>query len=262
VIHETAFDTLIVENPSPGVLWVALNRVDSANSRNQRMRHELAQVYDAIASDSEIRVMVLTGSGDRFFCAGMDLKEAGGAETPLGRRERLTARRDIEDLARLPIPTIAAINGFALGGGLEMALACDLRIIADHAKIGLTELGHGLVPGGGGTQRLPRLVGFEQAAAMIYTGSTLLGADAVAAGLAREAVPGASLRERTLEVAGAIAAQDARALRAAKRLLIASQELPLSQGIERELDELLFLLAERQDASARAATNGTNGSHR
>ena len=255
-----SFDTLAVEVEPTGVIWVRLDRVDAANSRNQTMREELSRVYDAIRHDHTIRVLVLTGTGERFFCAGMDMKEAGGRESPLGRRERLAAKRDIEELARLPIPTIAAINGFALGGGFEMALACDLRVIADHAKVGLTELGHGLVPGGGGTQRLPRLVGFEQAAAMIYSGATLTGSDAVAAGLARVCVPGAQLRDHVGELAATIAAKDARALRAAKRLMIASQELPLSQGIERELDELLFLLAERQDATDREATTPSSPS--
>lgn len=253
MIAESSFETLVVDVEPTGVVWVNLNRPDAANSRNQAMRNELGLVYEAIRTDATARVLVLTGMGERFFCAGMDMKEAGGSESPLGRRERLTARRDIEELARLPVPTIAAINGFALGGGFEMALACDIRIIADHAKIGLTELSHGLVPGGGGTQRLPRLVGFERAASMIYSGQTLTGPQAVAAGLAQTSVAGPELRSHVALFASDMAAKDSRALRAAKRLLIASQELPLAQGVERELDELLFLLAEKQDAAQRNA---------
>ena len=118
-----------------GVATVTLDRPEAANARNQQMRDELKAIWSGIADDAAIRAVVLTGAGDRFFCAGMDLKEAGVPETPAERRDRLRSSRDIEQLAALPQPTIAAVNGAALGGGCEMALACDIRLIAHTARI-------------------------------------------------------------------------------------------------------------------------------
>jgi methylglutaconyl-CoA hydratase len=228
-----------------GVATVVLDRPDAANARNQQMRDELKAIWSGVADDPSIRAVVLTGSGDRFFCAGMDLKEAGAPESPADRRDRLRASRDIEQLAALPQPVVAAVNGFALGGGCEMALACDLRIIAETAEIGLTELAHGLVPGGGGTQRLPRLVGPAVAAELLLLGRRLTGAEAVQAGLANRCVPAAELLPTATEVATAIAAHPPRAVRYAKELLRKSQELPLNAGVDLELETLLTLLADR-----------------
>ena len=231
-----------------GVLTITLARPDAANSRNQAMRRELAEVYTAVAVDDTVRVVVLTGKGDRHFCAGMDLKEAGQPETPVERRERLRSARDIEQLARLPRPTVAAINGYALGGGFEMALACDMRVMATDAKVGLTEVRHGLMPGGGGTQRLPRLIGAAKAAELLYLGKVLDGPAAEQLGLVNAAVPAADLHDRVSTLAGALAEQSPTALRAIKESLLASAELPLSAGIEKELDGLLFLIQEQQAA--------------
>ncbi|WP_341253839.1 enoyl-CoA hydratase/isomerase family protein [Euzebya pacifica] len=231
-----------------GVLTITLARPDAANSRNQAMRRELAEVYTAVAVDDTVRVVVLTGKGDRHFCAGMDLKEAGQPETPVERRERLRSARDIEQLARLPRPTVAAINGYALGGGFEMALACDMRVMATDAKVGLTEVRHGLMPGGGGTQRLPRLIGAAKAAELLYLGKVLDGPAAEQLGLVNAAVPAADLHDRVSTLAGALAKQSLTALRATKETLLAGAELPLSAGIEKELDGLLFLIQEQQAA--------------
>ena len=228
------------------VAVVRLERGDAANARNQRMRDELKQIWSGLADDAEIAVVVLAASGEKFFCAGMDLKEAGEPETAAQRRDRLRASRDIEQLAALPQPTIAAINGYALGGGLEMALACDLRIAADHAQLGLTELVHGLVPGGGGTQRLPRLVGSARAAEMLYLGLRLSAAQAESWGLVNRTVPIGELDAAAAEMAHAIAGNSARALRYAKELLRKSQDVPLAVGAELELDSLLTLMADRQ----------------
>lgn len=229
------------------VAWVTLNRPDAANARNQVMRGELKTIWTELAEDHDVHVVVLTAAGDRFFCAGMDLKEAGQSETPAERSDRLRSSRDIEQLARLPQPTIAAINGYALGGGLEMAMACDLRIAADGAQMGLTELAHGLVPGGGGTQRLPRLVGAARAAEMIFLGLRLPASQAREWGLINRAVAADDLRSETAAMAHAIASHSQRAVRYAKELLISSREVPLSVGVDRELDALLTLMADREN---------------
>lgn len=245
---ERSREAIEVDLDARGVLTITLARPDAANSRNQAMRRELAEVYTAVAVDDTVRVVVLTGKGDRHFCAGMDLKEAGQPETPVERRERLRSARDIEQLARLPRPTIAAINGYALGGGFEMALACDMRVMATDAKVGLTEVRHGLMPGGGGTQRLPRLIGAAKAAELLYLGKVLDGPAAEQLGLVNVAVPAADLHDRVSTLAGALAEQSPTALRAIKESLLASAELPLSAGIDKELDGLLFLIQEQQAA--------------
>lgn len=235
--------SLEIEGP---VAWVGLDRPDAANARNQRMRDELKEIWSGIATDPDVAVVVLHAAGDRFFCAGMDLKEAGAPETPAERRERLRASRDIDQLASLPQPTIAAINGYALGGGLEMALACDLRIAADHAQLGLTELVHGLVPGGGGTQRLPRLVGTARAAEMLYMGLRLSAAQSLEWGLVNRVVPAEVLRTAAAEMAATVAENSPRALRYAKELIRTSQDVPVSVGSQLELDSLLTLMADQQ----------------
>ena len=232
-----------------GVAWVTLDRPAAANARNQQMRDELKTIWARLAGDTSVRVVVLSAAGEKFFCAGMDLKEAGAAETPAARRDRLRGSRDIDTLAALPQVTIAAINGYAFGGGCEMALACDLRVIAEHAQIALTELQHGLVPGGGGTQRLPRLVGPARAAEMIFLGRRLTGPEAESWGLANRCVPIADLKSTVAAMAEQIATIPSRPLRYAKELLRRSQEVPVSIGVDMELDSLLTLMAENQASS-------------
>jgi enoyl-CoA hydratase/carnithine racemase len=234
-----------VERDGP-VAWVMLNRPQAANARNQRMRDELKKIWTGLAADDDVAVVVLGAAGDRFFCAGMDLKEAGEPESPAERRDRLRSSRDIDQLAALPQPTIAAINGFAMGGGLEMALACDVRIAAEHAEMALSELAHGLVPGGGGTQRLPRLIGSARAAEMVFLARRLSAVDAERWGLVNRVVPLQELRATVHEMAHAIAGHSGRALRYAKELLRLSQEVPVSVGAKIELDSLLTLMADRQ----------------
>lgn len=232
------------------VATVTLARPEAANARNQIMRVELIRIWEYLATRADVSVAVLTGSGERFFCAGMDMKEASVPETPAQRRDRLRGSRDIERLAALPQPTIAAINGYALGGGLEMALACDIRIIAENAQIGLIELAHGLIPGGGGTQRLPRLIGTARAAEMLFLALRLSGSEAFAWGAVNRCVPGDVLMTVANDMASAIAAHPRSALLHAKELLRASVDVAQTVGIDRELDILLTLLAERQSTDS------------
>lgn len=234
-----------VEVNERGVAVVSLFRPEAANARNQQMRSELAATWRWIAANTEVTVVVLTATGDRHFCAGMDLKEAMGEETPDERRTRIKRERDIELLAHLPQPTIAAINGAALGGGLEMALACDLRVIADEARVGLPEVTHSLMPGGGGTVRLPRLVGPERAFEMLYLGRVLTGPEAVEAGIARMHVPGSELQATAEALADEIASRPRAALLAIKEAVLYGLDNPESASIDRELEGLLGLLADR-----------------
>jgi enoyl-CoA hydratase len=248
--EQLALQATKLEIDGRGVATVTLNRPDAGNSRNQQMREELARIYNLVSTNDRVRVMVLTGAGPRAFCAGMDLRESDRSETPEARRHRLRNSRDIEQLASLPKPTIAAVNGYALGGGCEMALACDLRVMAEDARLGLPELTHGLVPGGGGTQRLPRLVGAALAFEMIYLGTPLYGPRAVARGLATACVPREELDVFAADMAGRLAELSPAALRTAKELIQRSLETPLQDGLDDELSALIELLEARAEPAS------------
>lgn len=235
---------------SDGVGWLELNRPNAANARNQVMRRELMTVYEAIADDQDVRVLVLTAVGERFFCAGMDLKESANPETPSQRRRRLTSARDIEALAECPVPTIAAINGYALGGGLEMALACDLRIAAEEASLGLPEITQGLIPGGGATQRLPALVGAAIAFELLYLGTAVDGQTAHRLGLVNQCVPRADLAESAMSLARGVAEHSPTALRMVKQSVRMGLEAPPETARAAELDMLLELLAQADATTA------------
>jgi enoyl-CoA hydratase/carnithine racemase len=159
--------------------------------------------------------------------------------------------RDIEALAALPQPSIAAINGTALGGGLEMALACDVRIVAEEAQLGLPEVGLGLVPGAGGTQRLPRIVGYSRAFELVIGTRRLSGEQALAWGLATRRVPRAQLADEARVLAQVLGSQPPNAVRRAKQLLQSSFELSVEEGARTEIDALLALLAEPRATPAR-----------
>lgn len=233
-------------NVSDRVGWLELDRPSAGNARNQQMREELLAVYDAVASDDHVHVLVLTGVGEKFFCAGMDLNEANGSETPLQRRQRLISGRDIEALAALPVPTIAAINGYALGGGLEMALACDLRVASRDASLGLPEVTRGLMPGGGATQRLPGLVGPGTAYELLYLGTRIDGARALDVGLVNRCVPADELVAAARSLAEQVAGHPAAPLRMIKQSVLDGLEGPAASARAAELDRLLTLLAERE----------------
>lgn len=233
----------VLTHVEDGVLTVRLNRAESAHARNQIMRDELASLWRVVAADRDVRVVVLTGAGDRYFCAGLDLKEASQPEEPVARRDRMQRSRDIERLADLPQPTVAAINGYALGGGLELALACDMRLISDTAQVGLPEVTRGLVPGGGGTQRLPRLIGYARACELVLSGRRLTADEAVEWGIAARVVPAAELPAAVRALAASIAAHPEPAVRYAKVLLRRSLHVPVSARADAELDAVLTLLA-------------------
>ncbi len=228
-----------------GVAQITLTREEAANSRNQAMRDALLDWYARLAADVRIKCVILTGAGSRHFCAGMDMKEAREREPILMRRERLASARDIDALAQLPVPTIAAINGTALGGGFEMALACDLRYMAVEAQVSLPELSHGLVPAGGASLRLPAVVGPTRASELIYLGARLSGPQAESIGLVNKAVPRSELAQVVREVASTIARSDRAALLSAKRLLSRGQVT--ARDSDMELDALLLLMAHRDE---------------
>jgi enoyl-CoA hydratase len=215
---------------------VTINRPDKRNALNATVRRELVAAFDEVRDDDDVRVVIITGAGDKAFVAGADIGEFA-QRTPLEQRASMQGRRIFDEVAALPKPVLAMINGVALGGGCELALACDLRIAARSARLGQPEVRLGLIPGAGGTQRLPRLVGPSRALRLILTGEPIGAEEAHRIGLVDEVVDDVALQQRTVEIAGAIAAHSPVALRLAKAAVASAWEAPLAAGLtyEREL---------------------------
>jgi E-phenylitaconyl-CoA hydratase len=233
-----------------GVACVTLNRPDKRNAIDDVTRDALAKAFAGFDADAAIRVVILTGAGTAF-CAGVDLATPGNvpaqsaaAASPVVTRPRLTTPLDA-----FSKPVIAALNGVAVGGGLEMALACDIRIAATGAKFGLTEVRIGSLPGSGGTQRLVGAVGRTLAAQMLFTGELISAEQALAAGLVSELHAPDALMGRAFAVAKVIAENAPLSLIAIKKALRAATDLPLAAGfeLERSLYEALTLTQDRQE---------------
>jgi enoyl-CoA hydratase len=180
-------------------------------------------------------VLIVTGAGDKAFIAGADISEFDG-RTALTQREAMKGLRIFTAVEEFPKPVIAMINGFCLGGGLEFALACDVRIAADTAKLGQPEINLGIIPGGGGTQRLTRLVGEGKSMELILTGDLIDATEAKAIGLVNDVVPASQLRERVRTLAARIAEKSPIALRMAKEAVKTAARMNLREGLDRETD--------------------------
>ncbi|MHB8604136.1 MAG: enoyl-CoA hydratase/isomerase family protein [Thermoplasmatota archaeon] len=230
--------TLLVEREGR-VALLTLHRPDKRNALNAELRVDLRAALAHAASDGT-RAVILTGAGDKAFAAGADLDEMA-ARTPLEQRAYIMPPHVYDAVRRFPGPVIAAVNGLALGAGCELASACDYRIASSAAKFGQPEIALGLIPGGGGTQRLPRLIGPGRAARLVLSGETIDAPTALAWGLADEVVEPAQLLPRARTLAATFAEKSATALRLAKQALVAAEERPMSEGLAREID--LFALA-------------------
>lgn len=230
------WETLIVEKQN-GAAVVTLNRPEVLNIYNMAMRDELYEVLSAFSLDDDIRAILICGAGEKAFCAGADLKEFLTAPPPTAARE---IRFD-DDLWRLfttlPQPIIAAVHGYCLGSGLEIALYCDLILAAEDASFALPEVGLGIIPAAGGTQTVPRTVGIGSALAMILTGRWIGAKEAERLGLVNRVVPKDRLWTEAEKTAWQIASLDPRAVRTAKEVVLRGRELPLDQGcaLERRL---------------------------
>jgi enoyl-CoA hydratase len=217
------FKTLIYEKKDNiGVLTV--NRPDKLNALSNELIGELGLLLDEVEKDEELRVLVITGAGEKAFVAGADIQELVDRDAMIGRRVSRTRQEVFSRIENLPIPVIAAVNGYALGGGLELALACNIRICSDQAQFGAPEVKLGIIPGDGGTQRLPRLVGLGRAMEMILTGDFIDAQEAYRVGLANRVVPHDELMEQTLELAQKVAKRPPLAVRYAKEAVNRSQE--------------------------------------
>jgi len=213
---------------------VEINRPKALNALNNQLLLELITVFELIAISADVKALIITGSG-RAFIAGADISELQKIEDSFaGRDAAMTGQNIFNALAALPIPTIAAINGFALGGGLELALACDLRVASPEARMGLPEVSLGLIPGYGGTQRLPRLIGQGRALDLILTGRHVKADEALQLGLINRIADDAL--EAAKDLAKTIIKNSPLALGLAKESVVRGLDTSLSQGLEIEAD--------------------------
>ena len=228
-----AFETIIYEKKD-SIAYVTLNRPDVLNVYNIKMRDELYQILGAIKDDPEVSVAILKGAGEKAFCAGADLSEFLTAPCPTIARQ-VRWERDVWGLfLSLPQPVIAALHGYVLGDGIEMALCCDLRIASQDARFGTPEVGLGIIPAAGGTQTLPRAVGRSKALEMLLTCRRLSAEEAYKVGLVNRVVPRNELLTTTEEIAKKIASHDQTAVRSAKQAVVKGLDLALNEGLELE----------------------------
>ena len=228
------------------VATITLNRPDVHNAQNDTLRRELYHVFSALTTDDDVKVIVITGAGARAFSAGADIREFVEPASPTELRERRKRIEYRSVMDRCSQPIIAAINGFALGGGLELALACDIRIAAENATLGLTEIDLAIIPGGGGTQRLSRLIGRGKALEMILTGAKIPASEALRLGIVERVVPAGEALTAAAELARTIAAKAPIALRYAKEAVVKGLGMSLEDGLRLEGD-LSTLLRTTED---------------
>ena len=224
---------LIRQQQQENVQIITINRPQVRNALSSQVIEELKSIVERLANDMETRAVILTGEGDKAFSAGADLKERQN----MSEQDTLAFVTKIQwvfqQVANLPMPTLAAINGDAFGGGLELALACDMRVINKTAHIGLTETSLGIIPGAGGTQRLPRLIGISAAMELIFSARRVTSHDALRLGLVNAIADDAL--EDAMKLAHNIARNAPLAIRAAKEAILCTQEKSLRDGLVAEL---------------------------
>jgi len=242
------FETVLLEK-GEGVATITLNRPKSMNALNSQLLRELDQIIADVEMDDDISAVIITGS-DKFFAAGADITEVDTIPDPMSARRFLKLVQGVinrvEDMGK---PVIAAVRGFALGGGCELALACDIRLAADNAVFALPEVKIGVIPGGGGTQRLPRIVGAGRAKELMYTGDMIDAQEAYRIGLANKVYPVASLMEEARKLALKIARQPRAGVNALKLSINDGLNMDLKNGIayEARCFEILFSTEDQKE---------------
>jgi len=263
------YETIILERRD-GIGYLTLNRPERANTISLQLMIDVVNAMEEVDKDPGYRVVILTGAGGKHFCGGADLRDfaerarqrgGGGGQPGAGTGDFVSPRRDLfTALEDSRVPVIAAINGAAMGGGCEIALACDIRVIADTAIIGLPEIRFGALPAGGGTQRLPRLVGAGIAKEMIFSGLPWTPEQAHRVGLVNRVVPAADLMTSCEEIARVYIERAAYALKTAKALINKGMDMSLKDGLalERKMIAEMATPEERRKAQdAAAATQKT-----
>jgi enoyl-CoA hydratase/carnithine racemase len=239
-----ALETLELSTPFDGLLVITLNRPAVSNAINTRMGHELIAVFGALEADPGLcRCAILTGAGDRVFCAGADLKQRDGMTDAQFETQHYLFERMIRAITDCPVPLIACVNGAAIAGGLELALACDFIVAADNARFGFSEVMRGIMPGGGGTQQLPRAIGIRRAKEAIFTGNPFTAAEAQEWGMLNHVFPQGELRERTFALVQRILANAPIAVRQAKKSVTFGMQMDLRTGLFFEIESYSRLIA-------------------
>ena len=231
-----AFTNLLIDDAN-GVRTITINRPDKLNALNRETIAELDQALNEADADKSIRVLIITGSGPKAFVAGADIKEFAHFSVAEGKALSADGQKKLFDhMENMSKPVIAAVNGFALGGGLELAMSCHIRVASDNARMGLPEVSLGVIPGYGGTQRLPRLIGKGKAMEMIFTAGMIKADEALQWGLVNYVVAQDQLLVKCNELAAAIMKNSPTALGAAIRAVNAGYE-PGTDGMKREIEE-------------------------
>jgi enoyl-CoA hydratase/carnithine racemase len=226
--------TITRHDPGGHIVELALDRPEAMNAVSTQMARDLGDACARLGDDQDVRVVVVTSTSAKAFCVGADLKERGSFSDADLVAQRPVARAAYSGVLNLPVPTIAVVEGFALGGGLEIALSCDLIIAGSAAVVGLPEVSVGVIPGGGGTQLLTRRIGWSKAAGIIFTARRMSAAEAAGLGVVDEVLEAGSARERGFELAAQIAANSPVGLRQAKRAMRLGGDVDLATGLEVE----------------------------
>src|SRR5688500_2340349 len=228
------YETLLLEKRDR-VAIITINRPEKRNALNIKTREEGAAILDQLRNDASVGVVVFTGAGDKAFIAGANISEFAG-RTSITQRDVMMSRSLFTAIDIFPKPVIAMVNGYCLGGGCELALACDLRIASQSASFGQPEINLGIIPGGGGTQRLTRLIGEGKAMELILTGEIIDAQTALELGLVNHVVPADQLETKTMEIANRMAEKSPVALRLAKEAVKLASRSNLDEGLRREVD--------------------------
>lgn len=244
-------DDVVLLERHDRVAILTINRPDKLNALSQAVRDRMLEHLAALESDDSVGVVVITGAGDKSFVAGADISEFAG-RSPFDQREAMRFPRVFDVMASYPKPVIAMINGFCLGGGCEMSMSCDIRVASEKARFGQPEIKLGLIPGGGGTQRMPRLIGLGQAMRLILTGDMIGAEEAARIGLVDLVFPHDELRSKTLELATKIASFSPLSVRMAKETMRMSERTSIEEGIvyERDVFSMLFSTEDMKEGVA------------
>jgi len=237
-----AYENIIFKTDE-GIATIIFNRPKALNALNDDLLKEFSLALDDISKNEDIRVLILTGAGEKAFVAGADITELSTFNSIQAKVFAQKGQKTIDKLQELAIPVIAAVNGFALGGGSEVALACDFIYAAESAVFGLPEITLGIMPGFGGTQRLPRLIGKNMAKEMIFTGKMIKAEEAYRIGLANKVCPTESLMDEVLKTAKTIAAKGKVSLRCAKQAVNTGMNSDLATGCNIEIDAFALCFA-------------------